>query len=100
VVRLREDVGDLYRDQPAVGETLVEEARREMTVEDLGKLESNQKAQKQRDVIDAFVSQLQGGFHASTPGKVSGKALLYRGRRTGAKIHTEKCKFRNNTQSA
>ncbi len=99
VVGLGENVGDPDRDQPAVGETLMEGVRREITVEDLGKVELDQKAQKQWDVVDAFVSQLQGGFHASTPGKVSGKALLYRSGRTEGKIHTEKCKYGNNAQS-
>ena len=79
--------------------SLMEGVRREITVEDLGKVELDQKAQKQWDVVDAFVSQLQGGFHASTPGKVSGKALLYRSGRTEGKIHTEKCKYGNNAQS-
>ena len=45
VVGLGENVGDPDRDQPAVGETLVEGVRREMAVEDLGKLELDQKAE-------------------------------------------------------
>jgi hypothetical protein len=55
VVSLGENVRDPDRDQPAVGESLVEGVRRELAIDDLGKPEFHQEAQQQGNIIDTLV---------------------------------------------
>ena len=74
MVGLGEDVGDPDGDEPAVGETLVEGMGREMAVEDLGEAEFDQEAQQQGDVIDAFVSQFEGGAGAEVGRRAGGES--------------------------
>ncbi len=98
VIRLGEDVGDPGGDEPAVGEALVERMRGEMAVEELGEPESDQEAQQQGDVIDAFVSQFQGGGHGGTPARAVGKAPLYRRSRPDRKIQVKEREHGNAAQ--
>src|SRR4051812_16327796 len=67
MIGLGKDVGDPEGNEPALGESLMQGVRGEELVEDLGEAELDQEAEEQRDVVDAFVSQLQGGFHGGTP---------------------------------
>jgi hypothetical protein len=69
MIGLGEDIGDPEGNEPALGESLVQGVRGEELVEDLGEAELDQEAEEQRDVIDAFVRQLQGGFHGGAPTK-------------------------------
>jgi hypothetical protein len=77
VVGLREDVSDPDGDEPAVGKTLVEGMEWEMVVEDLRELEFDQESQQQGYVIDAFMSQFEGGGHDRSPTRSWGKTSLY-----------------------
>jgi hypothetical protein len=89
MVGLGEDRGDPDGDEPTAGEALVEGMWGEMAVEDLGESQSDQEAQQQGDVIDAFVSQFQGGVQGGTPTRAGGKASLYRRRRPDRKIQVK-----------
>src|SRR5262249_15050991 len=86
MVGLREDVADPDGDEPAVGEPLVEGMRREMPIQDLGQTESDQEAEQQGDVVDALVSQFEGGVHGGTPTRAGGTASLYRHERPAPTI--------------
>jgi hypothetical protein len=99
VVGPGEDVSDPDGDQPAVGETLVEGMGREMAVEDLREPELDQEAQQQRDVIDPFVGQFEGGAHGRTPTRSAGKPSLYRERGRGRKIQEKEREHRNDAQT-
>ncbi len=99
VVGLGEDVSDPDGDEPAVGETLMEGMWGEMAVEDLGESQLDQEAHQQGDVIDAFVSQFQGGVHGGTPTRAAGKASLYRQGRPDRKIQEEEREHGNAAQN-
>src|SRR4051794_11288296 len=83
VVGSGEDVGDPGGDEPSVGESLMEGVCGVVSVEDLRELELDEEAQEQRDVIDAFVGEFEGGVHGGSPTRVWGKSSLYRGGRSG-----------------
>ena len=72
VVGLGEDVGDPDRDEPAVGESLMERMCREMAIEDLGEAQLDKEAEQQRDIVDAFMSELQGCIHSRAPSMARG----------------------------
>jgi hypothetical protein len=67
VIGLGEDVGDPEGDEPAERESLMMRVRLEMLVEEVGEPELDQEAEDQGDVIDAFVSEAEGGRHGSSP---------------------------------
>ena len=70
-----------------------------MAVEDLGQAESDQEGQEQGDVVDPFVSQLEGGVHGGTPTRAARKAPLYRRRRPGRKIQAQEREHGNVAQT-
>jgi len=70
VVGLGEDVGDPDGDEPAVGESFVERVCREMPIEDLVQAEFDEEAQQQGDIVDAFMSEMQGCIHSRAPSRV------------------------------
>jgi hypothetical protein len=72
VIGVGEDVGDPEGDEPALGESLMVRVGDEVLVEELWEAELDEESEEQGDVIDAFVSQLDGGgggIHGSAPTK-------------------------------
>jgi hypothetical protein len=71
VIGVGEDVGDPDGDEPALGESPMVRVGDEVVVEELGESELDEEPEEQGDVIDAFVSQLDGGggIHGSAPTK-------------------------------
>ena len=74
-VGLGEDIGDPDSDEPAVGESLMERMCREMAIEDLGEAQLDEEAEQQRDIVDAFMSELQGCIHSRAPSMARGAWL-------------------------
>jgi hypothetical protein len=73
VIGLGEDVSDPDGDEPSLGESLMVGVGLEVLVEEMGETKLDQESEEQRDVIDAFVSQLQGSFHGVAPTSHGGK---------------------------
>src|SRR5262249_55520242 len=64
-----EDVGDPEGDEPTEGESAVVRVRLEVRVEEPGKAESDEEAQDQWDVVNAFVTEAEGGGHGGAPAR-------------------------------
>jgi hypothetical protein len=61
VISLGEDVGDPEGDEPTEGEPPMVWMGLEVLVEEVGELESDEEAEDQGDVVDAFMSEAEGG---------------------------------------
>jgi hypothetical protein len=90
VVGLGEDVDDPDGDEPAVGESLMERMCREMAIKNLRQAKLDEEAQQQGDIVDAFVSELQGGIHGRAPSMARGGLVVTRWTRT-VKINVVTC---------
>src|SRR5262249_32276286 len=55
------------------GESAVVRVRLEVRVEELGKAESDEEAQDQWDVVNAFVTEAEGGGHGGAPARGGGE---------------------------
>ena len=62
-----EDVGDPERDEPTEREAAMVGVGLEVRVEEMGEAESDEEAKDQRDVVDAFVGEAEGGGHGGAP---------------------------------
>jgi hypothetical protein len=50
----------------------MERVCREMAIEDLGEAQLDEEAEQQRDIVDAFMSELQGCIHRRAPSMARG----------------------------